>query len=109
MTPEGRVKAKVKAMLKRLQSRMVIYVDMPVPGGYGKSGLDFDIIAFGHAIRVETKAADKMGELTPRQRQTAIEMYKAGAAVFLISNDEGVRALESYLLKTAALFPSDWS
>lgn len=105
MTPEGRVKHKVKQVLKLIGELEPIYTDMPVPGGYGKSGLDFNIGIRGRWIAVETKAPG--GEPTPRQRGTMVKMHRAGIRVFVVSNDEGLEALRQYLMKIVRLFPSD--
>lgn len=72
----------------------VIY-EMHVPGGFGKSGLDFNVCAWGEAIYIETKAPGKW--LTARQRFFALNALGAGGRVFIISGDEGIKALADYL------------
>lgn len=53
MTPEGKVKAKVRAVLKELGA----YYVMPVTGGYGASGApDFLVCWRGRFFGVECKA-----------------------------------------------------
>lgn len=81
-TPEGKVKQKVKEVLKRYRG---IYFDMPVPGGFGKPTLDFVGCYNSFYFAIETKAAGK--EPTIRQRQTIKEMREAGGAVFVITGE----------------------
>jgi hypothetical protein len=72
MTPEGKVKAKVKAHLKKVGC----YFEMPVPSGYGKSGLDFVGCYRGFYFQIEAKAEGN--EPTPRQRATILDIQRAG-------------------------------
>jgi hypothetical protein len=83
MTPEGKVKAAVKKELDVYENH---YREMPVPGGFGKSGLDFTICFFGHFLAIETKAPGK--EPTPRQEQRIREITKAGGTAIVISSVE---------------------
>lgn len=82
-TPEGRVKKKVSAYLKRLEPDC--YYEMPVPGGFGKSGLDYSGCYKGRAFYIETKAPNK--QPTQRQKQTIAKQSLAGAKVFVIDGD----------------------
>jgi hypothetical protein len=82
MTPEGRVKDKVKKVL----DRFVHYREMPVPSGFGKSGLDFTVCFFGHFITIETK---KPGDvLTPRQDLRRRDIQAAGGIVYGVDGTE---------------------
>ena len=94
MTPEGKVKKRVKAILNSFER---VYFEMPVPTGYGKSGLDFSCCVNGHALFIETKAPGE--EPTPRQRETMMKQLDAGASVFIVSNTDGYSALTDWLLK----------
>lgn len=68
---------------------------MPVPSGYGKSGLDYTICINGRFVAIETK---RPGEwLTPRQRQTVIRILTAGGKVFVISGEEGLASFRSWI------------
>jgi hypothetical protein len=84
MTPEGRVKAKVKKLLKSFGEDC--YYEMPVPGGFGKSGLDFNICFCGRWISIETKAPGE--KLTERQLLRKREIEAAGGIVFSIDGSE---------------------
>lgn len=68
MTEEGKVKAAVKKLMKKLDC----WYYMPVPGGYGEPSLDFLCAKDGRMFAIETKAPGK--ELTPRQRGTIKKM-----------------------------------
>ena len=81
MTPEGKVKAKVK----RLLARYPVYSHWPVQTGYGSPTLDCIVCAAGHFFAIETKAPGK--KPTPRQEQTIKAMRDAGALVFIIDGD----------------------
>jgi hypothetical protein len=81
MTPEGRVKEKVKKLLKEYN----VYYHMPVQNGMGKPSLDFVCCAKGRFLAIETKT-DK-GKLTLRQQATIDEMQKAGAIVLVIRGE----------------------
>ena len=83
MTPEGRVKVKVKKVLEYYRSS--IYVHMPVQNGMGKPSLDFVGCFWGFFFAVETKAPGKVP--TERQEQTIADMRAAGAKVFVIDGD----------------------
>lgn len=96
MTPEGRVKKQVRKILDNFWG---VHVWMPVPHGYGASGLDFHCIVNGYALVIETKAPGKW--LTGPQRETARQIYVAGGAMFFISNNDGLRALLKWMLAHA--------
>jgi hypothetical protein len=91
VTPEGKVKAKVKALLKEFRA----YMHMPVQNGMGEPTLDFIACLRGHFIAVETKAPGK--KPTKRQEVTMQQMIAAGAFVFVISTDAEVLVLRCYL------------
>jgi hypothetical protein len=95
MTPEGKVKSAVKKLLKRYGSQ--IYGDWPVPGGYGKSVLDYHGCVNGRYFAIETKAPG--GKPTARQDLTINEITMAGAMVFVIDGVEchQYAALETWL------------
>lgn len=82
MTPEGQVKAKVKAYLKSIGA----YYNMPVPNGLGAPSLDFVGCYRGRFFAIETKAGSKGP--TPRQEATMRSMEDAGGATFLINDDD---------------------
>lgn len=102
-TPEGKVKEKVKKLLKEHEA----YWHMPVQNGMGAPSLDFvgchrvlitpEMVGreVGLFYSVETKAGDK--DMTPRQKSTAASMERAGAKVFLVNELTGLQELEEWL------------
>jgi predicted RecB family endonuclease len=91
MTPEGRVKDRVKALLKKHGA----YYHMPVQNGFGAPTLDIIGCHKGRFFAVETKAG--RGDYTDRQRQTAENMATAGARVFLVNSHQGYDELQIWL------------
>lgn len=81
MTPEGKVKTRVKLVL----SSHGAYWHCPVQNGMGAPSLDFICCFKGRYFAVETKAPGK--KPTPRQEITISEIEKAGGKVFVIDGD----------------------
>ena len=63
-TPEGKVKDKIKSILKELDC----WWYMPVPGGYGEQSLDFLCARKGRMFGIEAKAPGK--KATALQKRT---------------------------------------
>jgi hypothetical protein len=82
VTPEGKVKAKLKEHLRRQGA----YWFMPVQTGYGSVSLDFLACVLGEFIAYECKAKGK--ELTPRQQLVARQIRAAGGRVWKVTLDE---------------------
>ena len=82
MTPEGRVKKQVSELLRKYPG---LYFEMPVPGGYGKSGLDYVGCFNGRFFSIETKAPGKRP--TARQNLTISAIRRSGGVVFVIDGD----------------------
>jgi hypothetical protein len=78
MTPEGKVKNKVKALLKKYDA----YQHWPVQTGYGAACLDCHGCYKGLYYAVETKAPGKRP--TPRQVISIEDIENAGGKVFVI-------------------------
>ena len=100
MTPEGRVKEKVKSFLNTLQlhtSPVDCYYRMPVLFGYGKKTLDFEGCINGLLFSIETKAPGEW--LTPLQRDIALEIMAGGGKVFVISGPDGLRAFAMWVCR----------
>ena len=91
MTPESKVKAQVKALLKARGA----YWHMPVQNGMGAPSLDFVGCHRGQFYAIETKAGKK--PMTPRQETTAEQMRAAGGKVFLINEATGLFELDQWL------------
>ena len=91
MTPEKKVKEKVKKVLKQLHC----YYCMPATGGYGASGVP-DIIACyqGRFIGIECKANGN--KATALQQKHLCEISVAGG-VSLIIDETNIDMLEYYV------------
>lgn len=100
MTPEGKIKAAIKSILDALPK---LYYDMPVPGGWGRSSLDFVGCWHGRFFAIEAKAPGK--SMTPRQELAAEKMLGAGAIVFEIDGPDGLAELKSWLDNWARIAP----
>ena len=88
MTPEGRVKKRVKEILSDLNA----YAVMPVTGGYGGSGApDFIICIAGLFYGIECKANG--GKPTALQLKHHDDIRKAGGIAFVVdeTNVENLR------------------
>lgn len=91
MTPEGRIKERLKKLLKAHGA----YYHMPVQNGMGAPSLDFVCCHRGRFFAIETKAGNK--KMAERQEHTASEMRKAGGLAFLVNEVEGLDILEEWL------------
>jgi hypothetical protein len=91
-TPEGKVKKKIKKVLDNIPG---LYYDMPVPSGYGKSGLDFYGCYIGEFFAIEAKAPKKGP--TALQEETLRRIEEAGGKTFVISDERGVQLLDAWL------------
>ena len=107
MTPEGKVKARVKKMLAQFTfdpttGKKVMDEYWPVPTGRGASHLDCIICFYGRYISIDTKAPGK--KPTPRQEQRINSVADAGGTVLVIDGDEGLAVLYTVLLDTASRY-----
>ena len=91
MTPEAKVKEKVKKQLTQLG----IYYTMPVSGGYGYSGVP-DILACykGRFVGIECKAKGNKPTLLQSKH---IERIKLAGGLAFVIDENNVDDLESYL------------
>lgn len=90
-TPEGKVKTRVKSILKKHK----VYYHMPVQNGMGAPSLDFTCCCNGHYFAIETKAGKKGP--TPRQEETIKMIEAAGGKTFLVNDVSGEVELENWL------------
>ena len=101
-TPEGKMKWAINAVLANYKG--CVYVNMPVPTGYGTSALDYlgfcrastDGKARGFAIEAKRPRAKP----TPRQQGVIERMEAAGAKVFVINSPETLAELDQWLAIT---------
>jgi hypothetical protein len=94
MTPEGKIKRKIREVFNKYKSHG-IYVYMPVPGGYGKSSLDYLGFICGLGFAVEAKAPDKKPR--PRQLGTIERIEESGVPVFVVDDDATLAKLDRWL------------
>ena len=82
MTPEAKVKAKVKKLLEELR----IYYFFPATHGYGRSGVP-DIVGcfLGLFVAIECKAGK--GQLTALQEREIERIIEAGGFTFVARED----------------------
>lgn len=78
MTPEGKVKAEIKAKLVTLGA----YVFMPVQTGMGAATLDMLVCINGKFLAVECKRPEG-GRTTPRQKFVAKAIEDAGGVAVI--------------------------
>lgn len=93
MTPEGKVKTKIKLLLDDYHGSVYYY--MPVPGGYGRPTLDYLGSANGWFFAIEAKAPGKSP--TARQQGTIEEIAEAGGRVFKIDGDAALAVFSDWL------------
>lgn len=93
MTPEGKVKAAIRATLRRYEPDVWTY--MPVPGGYGRTALDYIGACCGMAFSIEAKR--KGARPTPRQEMVIDQMERADMRVFVIDGPDGLGELDQWL------------
>lgn len=86
MTPEGRVKAKVKKALDKLGSDCWRF--MPVQTGFGSPALDYLLSIRGRFVAIETKAPGK--RLTALQEQTKAAIEAAGGIVLVVWDESSL-------------------
>ena len=90
-TPESKVKAKIKAILKEHG----VYYAMPVGTGYGNAGVpDFLCCFNGRFLAIEAKANG--GVTTALQNKNLRDIETAGGITCVLSEDN-VSALGGYL------------
>lgn len=85
MTPEGKIKAKVKRRLRE-EFGDAIWPFWPVQTGFGSVALDLLACVSGRFIAIETKA-DRTKKLTPLQQTTAASIQSAGGLALVVYDD----------------------
>jgi hypothetical protein len=84
LTPEGKVKAEIKKLLKIHG----VWFYMPVQNGYGKVGIPDFICCFnGKFLAIEAKAPGKESALTPNQRNVLEAIDDHGGVALVISGN----------------------
>lgn len=92
-TPEAKVKAKIKAILKEHN----IYYAMPIGSGYGNAGVpDFLCCVSGYFVAIEAKAGK--GQATALQLKNLGQINKAGGYACII-NEENLDYLKEVIIE----------
>lgn len=92
MTPEGKIKKRVKEILDEVGA----WYCMPVGSGYGKSAIpDFIICYQGYFLAIETKAGNKQATAIQAKE---IERIKAAKGVAWVINETNIENLKSWIL-----------
>ena len=88
-TPEAKVKAKIKAILKKHD----VYYAMPIGTGYGNSGVpDFLCCVNGKFVAIEAKAGK--GTTTALQEKNLREI-RAGNGIAFVTNESNLEFLDT--------------
>lgn len=99
MTPEGKIKAKVKARIAA--AFPYSYRFCPVQNGMGSPSVDFLYCINGLFVAIETKKDTgdlfvdwdtQWAKATPRQQQTLDEIATAGGLAFVVDSDSSLDA-----------------
>jgi hypothetical protein len=81
-TPEAKVKAKIKTILKEHN----VYYAMPIGSGYGNAGVpDFLCCVDGYFVAIEAKAGK--GKTTALQDKNLGQIKEANGLAFVINED----------------------
>ena len=91
MTPEGKVKAKLKTMLDKLG----VYYFMPATGGYGRSGIP-DIIGCHNGVFFAIECKANGGKTTALQDRELKRIGEAGGFT-LIVDESNVASVPTWL------------
>lgn len=92
MTPEGKVKAKVKKVLEEIGC----YYFFPATGGFGKSGVP-DVIACiaGIFFGIECKAG---GNLPTMLQQHNLKLIRENGGKSIVINEHNVAGLKQWII-----------
>ena len=91
MTPEAKVKVRVKKVLDEHK----VYYFLPATGGYGRAGVPDIIACFnGRFIAIETKAGK--GTTTTLQERE-LDLIRKSGGVAMVINEENLDELKLYL------------
>lgn len=111
MTPEGKVKADIEAVLHKRgfikagsketawPKQPMGWYYMPVQTGYGVNGIpDFLCCYLGTFFAIETKAPGKLANVSPNQTRRHKEIRAGGAWVYVVDSGEMLKQkLDEYL------------
>ena len=93
LTPEGKVKTKIRKVLAKYADR--VYYVMNVPYGWGTSTVDYLGCADGRFFAIEAKREG--GVPTARQEGILEDIERALGKTFVISDDASLAELDRWL------------
>lgn len=93
MTPEGKIKQKIKKLLDMYGEQ--IYIFMPVQSGYGAVTVDFLCCINGRFVAIEAKAPGK--KPTPRQDEVLRRVEAARGIWFVIDDEDSLIVFKAWL------------
>ena len=93
MTPEGRIKNKIKELLDNYGEDVYRY--MPVPSGYGVTTIDYLGCIRGVFFGVEAKRPK--GKPTTRQEGVLDDIRQAGGMAFVVNDDASLAEFKRFL------------
>ena len=95
LTPEGRVKKKVKEYLQSIGA----WYYMPVSNGMGRVGCPDILVCYkGAFVAIETKAPGKIGHVTANQQREINGIQRANGLAHVVDDVEQVKSI----IQTAA-------
>lgn len=90
MTPEGKVKKKIKDYLKAVEA----WYYMPVSNGMGRSGCPDILVCYkGKFYAFEAKAPGKLANTTPNQDREIAAINNAGGKAYVVDDVEQVKEI----------------
>ena len=90
MTPEGKVKKKVKEYLKDIGA----WYYMPVSNGMGRVGCPDILVCYqGLFMAFETKAPGKIKNVTPNQQREIDDIQRANGLAHVVDDVEQVKEI----------------
>tara|TARA_R110002124_G_scaffold211215_1_gene377546 strand:- start:117 stop:413 length:297 start_codon:yes stop_codon:yes gene_type:complete len=90
MTPEGKVKKKVKEYLQSIGA----WYYMPVSNGMGRVGCPDILVCYqGLFMAFETKAPGKISNVTPNQQREIDDIQRAYGLAHVVDDVEQVKSL----------------
>lgn len=96
MTPEGKMKARIKELLLEGQRHGTIYSFMPVQSGFGQATIDYLCCMRGRFVGIEAKRPG-VNKLTSRQELIRERIINAGGTFFLVNDDKSLAALAQWM------------
>jgi len=103
MTPEGKIKKKIDAMLKAKGKSVWFF--KPQAGPFGRSGVpDYIVCVTGHFIGIEAKA-NPTRKPTALQHKCMQDIAVAGGVCFVVFDEGSIAVVSDFIDATLKDFP----